>query len=99
MEDVGKYGCTAGNSGGFEREEVYLHVSSKSQPTPFLMWYNYDKFTSLLIACCSVNSPVTVALKEDLCIYIQYNTISFNGTKNTPADTSATQDYTKWKLK
>ena len=29
IEDVGKYGCTAGNSGGFEREEVYLHVTSE----------------------------------------------------------------------
>ena len=26
---------------------------------------------------------------------VQYNTISFNGTKNTPADTDATEDYTK----
>lgn len=26
MEDTGKYGCTAGNSGGFEQAEVYLHV-------------------------------------------------------------------------
>ena len=30
MEDMGKYGCTAGNSGGFQREEIYLHVGSKS---------------------------------------------------------------------
>jgi len=28
MEDMGKYGCTAGNSGGFEREEVYLDITS-----------------------------------------------------------------------
>lgn len=26
MEDTGKYGCTAGNSGGFEQAEVYLQV-------------------------------------------------------------------------
>jgi len=29
---------------------------------------------------------------------IQYNTISCNGTKNTPADTYATVDYTRKKL-
>ena len=29
LDDVGKYGCTAGNSGGFQREEVYLHVASE----------------------------------------------------------------------
>jgi len=29
MEDIGKYGCTIGNSGGLEREEIYLHVSSQ----------------------------------------------------------------------
>ena len=28
---------------------------------------------------------------------MQYNTISFNGTKNTPADTDATEDYTRKK--
>jgi len=28
---------------------------------------------------------------------VQYNTISFNGTKNTPADTDATEDYTRKK--
>ncbi|KAK2149181.1 hypothetical protein LSH36_463g04044, partial [Paralvinella palmiformis] len=28
LDDVGKYGCTAGNSGGFQREEVYLHVAT-----------------------------------------------------------------------
>jgi hypothetical protein len=27
MEDGGKYGCTAGNSGGLEREEVFLHIA------------------------------------------------------------------------
>jgi hypothetical protein len=29
MTDAGKYGCTAGNSGGFRREEVHLIVKSK----------------------------------------------------------------------
>jgi Immunoglobulin I-set domain. len=29
MADGGKYGCTAGNSGGFKREEVTLIVRSK----------------------------------------------------------------------
>jgi len=29
---------------------------------------------------------------------IQYNTISFNGTKNTLADTDATEYYTRKKL-
>jgi len=29
------------------------------------------------------------------CNTIQYNTISFNGTKKTPDDTDATEDYTK----
>jgi hypothetical protein len=29
MADSGKYGCTAGNSGGFKREEVTLIVRSK----------------------------------------------------------------------
>jgi len=29
MEDSGKYGCTAGNSGGLEREEVFLQVASE----------------------------------------------------------------------
>ena len=29
MEDMGRYGCTAGNSGGFQREEIYLQVQSK----------------------------------------------------------------------
>jgi len=28
MEDIGRYGCTIGNSGGFEREEMYLLVNS-----------------------------------------------------------------------
>jgi len=28
MEDAGKYGCMAGNNGGLEREEAYLHVYS-----------------------------------------------------------------------
>jgi len=28
MEDAGKYGCMAGNNGGLEREEAYLHVHS-----------------------------------------------------------------------
>lgn len=28
MEDEGKYGCTAGNSGGFRRAEVNLNVKS-----------------------------------------------------------------------
>ena len=26
MEDMGKYGCTAGNNGGLIRTEMYLHV-------------------------------------------------------------------------
>jgi len=26
VEDAGKYGCMAGNNGGLEREEAYLHV-------------------------------------------------------------------------
>jgi len=30
------------------------------------------------------------------CPLVQYNTISFNGTKTPPADTDATEDYT-WK--
>jgi PTK7 protein tyrosine kinase 7 len=30
VEDRGRYGCTAGNSGGFEREEIFLEVASKS---------------------------------------------------------------------
>ena len=29
LSDQGKYGCTAGNSGGFKREEVSLFVRSK----------------------------------------------------------------------
>jgi len=29
MADSGKYGCTAGNSGGFKREEVTLIVRSE----------------------------------------------------------------------
>lgn len=29
MTDSGKYGCTAGNSGGFKREEVTLIVRSE----------------------------------------------------------------------
>jgi len=29
MADGGKYGCTAGNSGGFKREEVTLIVRSE----------------------------------------------------------------------
>jgi len=28
VEDAGKYGCMAGNNGGLEREEAYLHVYS-----------------------------------------------------------------------
>jgi len=28
VEDAGKYGCMAGNNGGLEREEAYLHVLS-----------------------------------------------------------------------
>ena len=32
MEDMGFYGCTAGNSGGFEREEIYLQVNSAYIP-------------------------------------------------------------------
>lgn len=28
MEDKGKYGCTAGNSGGLKREETFLIVKS-----------------------------------------------------------------------
>jgi len=30
---------------------------------------------------------------------IQDNTISFNGTKNTPADTDATEDYMRKNVK
>lgn len=30
MEDEGQYGCIAGNSGGFKREEVTLIVKSKT---------------------------------------------------------------------
>jgi len=41
MEDIGKYGCTVGNSGGFEREEVYLHVSSKLTRNT-LLWIIYS---------------------------------------------------------
>lgn len=26
LSDEGKYGCTAGNSGGFKREEIHLNV-------------------------------------------------------------------------
>jgi len=26
MEDTGRYGCTAGNTGGFDRSEVYLTI-------------------------------------------------------------------------
>lgn len=29
MSDEGKYGCTAGNSGGLKREEVQLNVKGK----------------------------------------------------------------------
>ena len=29
MEDTGMYGCTAGNTGGLKRTEVYLHVASE----------------------------------------------------------------------
>ncbi|XP_064621209.1 inactive tyrosine-protein kinase 7-like isoform X2 [Lineus longissimus] len=31
IEDRGRYGCTAGNSGGFEREEIFLEVASSDQ--------------------------------------------------------------------
>jgi len=34
MEDAGKYGCMAGNNGGLEREEAYLHVHSGDYFTP-----------------------------------------------------------------
>ena len=38
MEDMGRYGCTAGNSGGFQREEIYLQVQSE---------YNYQYVANL----------------------------------------------------
>ena len=37
MEDSGKYGCTAGNSGGLERMEVHLHVTSKLSDLQYIL--------------------------------------------------------------
>jgi len=34
VEDAGKYGCIAGNNGGLEREEAYLHVYAGNYSTP-----------------------------------------------------------------
>ncbi|GAB6021777.1 hypothetical protein CHUAL_004354 [Chamberlinius hualienensis] len=36
MDDQGKYGCTAGNSGGFKREEISLFVKSSEEFRPTL---------------------------------------------------------------
>ena len=42
MSDEGKYGCTAGNSGGLKREEVQLNVRGK--------WF----FSALSSSCLSI---------------------------------------------
>jgi len=45
VEDTGKYGCMAGNNGGLEREEAYLHVHSG---ITINCYCNYDKISP----CC-----------------------------------------------
>ena len=45
VEDAGKYGCMAGNNGGLEREEAYLHVHSgiiTSHLHPENIWCCYN---------------------------------------------------------
>ena len=34
MEDLGRYGCTAGSGAGFTRGEMYLFVTSESYMYP-----------------------------------------------------------------
>ncbi len=55
MEDMGKYGCTAGNSGGFEREEIYLNVASKSHLTS-----TYSKRRVFITTGCTLRNVLHV---------------------------------------
>jgi len=48
MEDAGKYGCMAGNNGGLEREEAYLHVHS-GRPITILCQMLVPKYISLML--------------------------------------------------
>lgn len=68
MEDVGKYGCTAGNSGGFEREEVYLHVSSGGMQSPSdgdgqsSSGDSFNMMKTVIIAVCSAIAYLAIVI-------------------------------------
>lgn len=49
-EDDGKYGCIAGNSGGFEREEAYLRVASEF--TTFIIFKKPKKLSEWRFIVC-----------------------------------------------
>jgi Immunoglobulin I-set domain len=49
MEDGGKYGCTAGNSGGLEREEVFLQITSTLDVALVAdFWFLYSECTAVV---------------------------------------------------
>ncbi|XP_074645987.1 inactive tyrosine-protein kinase 7-like [Tubulanus polymorphus] len=55
-EDRGRYGCTAGNSGGFEREEIFLEVAGSDQYIRDSQKRNEEGFSmmkTVVIAVCS----------------------------------------------
>ena len=57
MEDIGRYGCTAGNSGGFQREEIHLDVKSaenyrRDQQGGMQVVDNFNMMKTIIIAVC-----------------------------------------------
>lgn len=58
LEDKGKYGCTANNSGGVVRVEAYLDVASMSYFKRLLFEINFclslSKFQQALEAPCNM---------------------------------------------
>ena len=58
-EDDGKYGCIAGNSGGFEREEAYLRVASEFTTfTVGFFWLFFLNPVRMKIYCLSITTPL-----------------------------------------
>lgn len=57
MQDAAVYGCTIGNSGGFNREEATLFVRgmvSTEKPVKIKLQRNWKIFCLLFIAICTV---------------------------------------------
>jgi PTK7 protein tyrosine kinase 7 len=67
-EDSGKYGCTAGNNGGFAREEAYLHVTSDGsddvgdQSADGGGGASNDVTNTIVIAVCSVVAYLAIVV-------------------------------------